>query len=37
MKTACSKWGVFLLSLKSHLETGKGAPHPSDIKLDRWE
>ena len=34
----CStKWGVFLLSLKSLLETGKGAPWPNDIKLDSWE
>jgi hypothetical protein len=34
----CStKWGVFLLSLKSLLETGKGAPHPNDIKIDSWE
>jgi hypothetical protein len=28
---------VFLLSLKSLLETGKGAPAPNDIKLDSWE
>jgi hypothetical protein len=27
----------FLLSLKSLLETGKGAPAPNDIKLDSWE
>jgi uncharacterized protein YndB with AHSA1/START domain len=34
----CStKWGVFLLSLKSLLETGKGGPHPNEIKLDSWE
>jgi len=34
----CStKWAVFLLSLKSLLETGKGAPHPNDIRLDSWE
>jgi hypothetical protein len=26
-----------LLSLKSLLETGKGAPAPNDIKLDSWE
>jgi uncharacterized protein YndB with AHSA1/START domain len=37
MHHCSTKWGVFLLSLKSHLETGKGAPHPSDVKLDRWE
>jgi hypothetical protein len=28
---------VFLLSLKSLLETGKGAPAPNEIKLDSWE
>jgi hypothetical protein len=34
----CStKWAVFLLSLKSLLETGKGAPAPDDLKLDSWE
>jgi hypothetical protein len=34
----CStKWGMFLLSLKSALETGKGTPWPNDIKLDSWE
>ena len=32
-----TKWGVFLLSLKSLLETGKGAPAPNEIKLDSWE
>jgi hypothetical protein len=34
----CStKWAVFLLSLKSFLETGKGTPWPNEIKLDSWE
>jgi uncharacterized protein YndB with AHSA1/START domain len=34
----CStKWGVFLLSLKWLIETGKGAPYPNDIKIDSWE
>lgn len=34
----CStKWAVFLLSLKSLLETGTGAPAPNDLKLDAWE
>jgi hypothetical protein len=28
--------GVFLLSLKSLLETGKGAPDPNDIEIDNW-
>jgi len=30
----CStKWAVFLLSLKSYLETGKGQPFPHDIQI----
>ena len=37
MHHCSTKWGVFLLSLKSLLETGKGAPHPNDIKIDSWE
>lgn len=33
----CStKWAVFLLSLKSLVETGKGAPDPHDVKIDDW-
>ena len=31
----CStKWGVFMLSLKSCIETGKGRPFPDDIHID---
>ena len=37
MHHCSTKWAVFLLSLKSLLETGKGAPWPDDIKLDSWE
>ena len=37
MHHCSTKWGVFLLSLKSRLETGKGRPAPDDIKLDSWE
>jgi hypothetical protein len=37
MHHCSTKWGVFLLSLKSVLETGKGAPYPNDIKLDSRE
>ena len=37
MHHCSTKWGVFLLSLKSLLETGAGAPHPHEIKLDSWE
>jgi hypothetical protein len=33
----CStKWGVFLMSLKSLVETGKGAPHPDDTPISNW-
>ncbi|PRX44975.1 uncharacterized protein YndB with AHSA1/START domain [Prauserella shujinwangii] len=33
----CStKWAVFLMSLKSMVETGKGAPDPHDVKIDNW-
>ena len=37
MHHCSTKWGVFLLSLKSLLETEKGAPWPNEIKLDSWE
>jgi uncharacterized protein YndB with AHSA1/START domain len=33
----CStKWATFLMSLKSLLETGKGAPSPHDIRIGNW-
>lgn len=33
----CSmKWATFLLSLRSHLETGRGRPSPEDLKIDNW-
>ena len=33
----CStKWALFLLSLKSLVETGSGAPDPRDVKIDNW-
>jgi hypothetical protein len=34
MHHCSTKWGIFLMSLKSLLETGKGAPNPDDIKID---
>ena len=37
MHHCSTKWGVFLVSLKSLLETGKGAPYPDDLKIDSWE
>ena len=33
----CStKWALFLMSLKSLVESGKGAPDPQDVKIDNW-
>lgn len=33
----CStKWGVFLQSLKSLIETGRGQPCPNDVKISNW-
>jgi len=33
----CStKWGTFLMSLKSLVETGKGRPSPHDIRISNW-
>lgn len=29
-----TKWAVFLLSLKSLVETGKGSPYPEDIQVN---
>jgi len=36
MHHCSTKWGIFLMSLKSLVETGKGAPHPDDVKIDNW-
>ena len=36
MHHCSTKWGVFLMSLKSLVETGKGAPAPDDAKIDNW-
>ncbi|TNF88842.1 MAG: SRPBCC domain-containing protein [Gammaproteobacteria bacterium] len=31
----CStKWGVFMMSLKSSIETGRGRPYPDDVHID---
>jgi len=33
----CStKWAIFLMSLKSLVETGKGAPSPDDVRIGDW-
>jgi uncharacterized protein YndB with AHSA1/START domain len=36
MHHCSTKWAVFLMSLKSLIETGKGAPDPYDVKIDNW-
>jgi hypothetical protein len=36
MHHCSTKWAVFLMSLKSLVETGKGAPSPDDVKIDNW-
>jgi hypothetical protein len=36
MHHCSTKWAVFLMSLKSLVESGKGAPYPRDTKIDNW-
>ena len=36
MHHCSTKWAIFLMSLKSLLETGKGQPEPYDVKIDNW-
>ena len=36
MHHCSTKWATFLLSLKSLLETGKGAPSPDDVRIGDW-
>jgi hypothetical protein len=36
MHHCSTKWAIFLMSLKSLMETGKGAPFPNDVKIDNW-
>ena len=36
MHHCSTKWAVFLMSLKSLVETGKGLPSPDDVKIDNW-
>ena len=33
MPHCSTKWAIFLMSLKSLLETGKGAPYPDDVHI----
>ncbi|KYP14216.1 SRPBCC domain-containing protein [Flavihumibacter sp. CACIAM 22H1] len=36
MHHCSTKWAIFLMSLKSLVETGVGAPSPDDTKVDNW-
>jgi uncharacterized protein YndB with AHSA1/START domain len=36
MHHCSTKWAIFLMSLKSLVETGEGAPDPHDVKIDNW-
>ncbi len=36
MHHCSTKWAIFLMSLKSLVENGKGAPAPLDVKIDNW-
>ena len=36
MHHCSTKWALFLMSLKSLVETGKGGPFPNDVKIDNW-
>lgn len=36
MSHCSTKWGSFLMSLKSLVETGEGAPAPRDVQISNW-
>jgi hypothetical protein len=36
MHHCSTKWGSFLLSLKSLAETGTGQPAPRDVEISDW-
>ena len=36
MAHCSTKWATFLMSLKALVETGKGAPHPDDVRISDW-
>ena len=37
MHHCSTKWGTFLMSLKSLVERREGRPWPNDVKIDKWE
>ncbi|MES2306358.1 MAG: SRPBCC domain-containing protein [Gemmatimonadota bacterium] len=36
MHHCSTKWAIFLMSLKSLVESGTGSPEPYDTKIDNW-
>ena len=36
MHHCSTKWAIFLMSLKSLVETGKGSPSPDDVRISNW-
>lgn len=36
MNHCSTKWASYLLSLKSLVETGRGAPAPNDVRISDW-
>jgi hypothetical protein len=36
MHHCSTKWAIFLMSLKSLVETGKGSPSPDDVRIGDW-
>ena len=36
MNHCSTKWAVYLMSLKQHVETGTGAPAPHDVQISDW-
>ncbi len=37
MHHCSTKWATYLMSMKAMLETGEGAPHPDDVRVDSWD
>jgi uncharacterized protein YndB with AHSA1/START domain len=37
MHHCSTKWATYLMSLKQLVETGTGASHPHDVKIDSWD
>jgi uncharacterized protein YndB with AHSA1/START domain len=36
MHHCSTKWAIYMMSLKSLVETGKGAPSPHDVRIGNW-